>query len=84
LSPPTLPIWLDVDLWQVWDQIECPVLILRGEHSDLLARSTVDAMLRRGPAARGGKVAAFEFPGCGHAPALMDDAQIAVIKDYLT
>ncbi|SAL87942.1 alpha/beta hydrolase fold protein [Caballeronia choica] len=79
-----LPIWLDVELWHVWDQIECPVLILRGEHSDLLARSTVDAMLKRGPAARSGNVAAFEFPDCGHAPALMDGAQIATIKDYLT
>jgi pimeloyl-ACP methyl ester carboxylesterase len=40
-----LPIWLDVDLLHVWDKIECPVLILGGQHSDLLARSTVDAML---------------------------------------
>jgi hypothetical protein len=39
---------------------------------------------KRGPAARSGNVAAFEFPDCGHAPALMDGAQIATIKDYLT
>ncbi|WP_051180538.1 alpha/beta fold hydrolase [Caballeronia insecticola] len=78
------PIWLDVDLWHVWEKIGGPVLILRGEHSDLLARSTVGAMLRRGLASSGGRVAAFEFPDCGHAPALMDDAQIAVVKDYLT
>ncbi|OXC76662.1 hypothetical protein BSU04_20670 [Caballeronia sordidicola] len=32
---------------------------------------------------RAGKVTTFEFPDCGHAPALMDDAQISVIKDYL-
>jgi pimeloyl-ACP methyl ester carboxylesterase len=78
-----IPIWLDVVLWHIWDKIACPVLILRGEDSDLLTRSSLDAMLKRGQASGAGTVTAFEFPGCGHAPALMDDAQIAVIKDYL-
>jgi len=78
-----IPIWLDVVLWHIWDKIDCLVLILRGEDSDLLTRSSLDAMLKRGQASKAGKVTAFEFPGCGHAPALMDDAQIAVIKDYL-
>lgn len=79
----SIPILLDVILWHVWDTIDCPVLILRGEDSDLLSRSTVDAMLKRGSAASDGRVTAFEFPDCGHAPALMDEAQIAVIKNYL-
>jgi pimeloyl-ACP methyl ester carboxylesterase len=35
-------------------------------------------MTRRGPRAR-----LVEFPGVGHAPALMDRAQIAVIEDFL-
>jgi pimeloyl-ACP methyl ester carboxylesterase len=78
-----IPILLDVILWHVWDKIVCPVLILRGEDSDLLARSTVDAMLKRGPGAIAGRVTAVEFPDCGHAPALMDDAQIGVIQNYL-
>ncbi|SAK92116.1 alpha/beta hydrolase fold protein [Caballeronia calidae] len=78
-----IPILLDVILWHIWDKIECPVLILRGEDSDLLARSTVDAMLKRGLAAAAGHVAAVEFADCGHAPALMDPAQIDVIQNYL-
>jgi pimeloyl-ACP methyl ester carboxylesterase len=80
----SIPILLDVILWHVWDKIDCPVLILRGEDSDLLSRSTVDAMLKRGPAVVDGRVTAFEFPDCGHAPALMDEAQIAVVKSYLS
>jgi hypothetical protein len=40
-------------------------------------------MLKRGSASDKGRVTAFEFPDCGHAPALMDEAQIAVIKNYL-
>lgn len=79
----SIPILLDVILWQIWDKIDCPVLVLRGEDSDLLARSTVDAMLKRGPAARDGLVTAFEFPDCGHAPALMDETQTTVITNYL-
>ena len=38
-----MPIWLDIVLWHVWDKIECPVLILRGEDSDLFRAHTVDA-----------------------------------------
>jgi len=79
-----VPIWVDIVLWQLWDQIECPVLILRGEDSDLLSKDTVAAMLKRGLAARHGRVSAVEFPGCGHAPALMDDSQIDVILDFLS
>jgi len=76
-------IAFDVVLWQVWDEIACPVLIMRGEESDLLARRTMDAMMQRGHAAAAGKVTATEWPGCGHAPALMADDQIAVVRDFL-
>lgn len=79
----SIPIWLDVVLWQMWDRIACPVLILRGEDSDLLARETVETMLHRGAAAVAGKVSATEIPGCGHAPALMDDLQIDLIRTFL-
>ena len=78
-----MPMWLDIVLWQVWDKIECPVLILRGAESDLLSAHTVQLMLGRGLAAGAGKVSAAEFAGCGHAPALMDREQIAVIEDFL-
>ena len=78
-----IPLWLDVVLWQVWDKIECPVLILRGEHSELLARSTVCEMVRRGVAGKAGRVSSIEFADCGHAPALMDSAQITAVKAFL-
>ena len=35
-------------------------------------------MTRRGPRAE-----LVEFEGCGHAPALMDEAQIAVVHEWL-
>jgi pimeloyl-ACP methyl ester carboxylesterase len=69
---------VDLDLWPLWERITCPVLILRGSESDVLPLDIAEAMLTRGPAAE-----LVEFPDVGHAPALMDDAQIDVIRDWL-
>jgi pimeloyl-ACP methyl ester carboxylesterase len=77
-EPFRIPEIKDVDLWPIWDAIRCPVLVLRGLNSDLLLPETMAEMTKRGPKAR-----AVEFPGCGHAPALMAPEQIAVIRDYL-
>jgi pimeloyl-ACP methyl ester carboxylesterase len=77
------PLLLDVTLWRVWEHVACDVLILRGQHSDLLLPGTVTAMQRRGIAAAQGKVQAVEIPGCGHAPSLMAEDQIRLIENYL-
>ena len=68
----------DVALWPVWDAIRCPTLVVRGQESDLLLRETAEQMTRRGPKAR-----LVEFDAIGHAPALMADDQIAVVKEFL-
>lgn len=68
----------DVDLWSSWDAIPCPILVLRGEKSDILRRSDAEAMTQRGPRAR-----LVEFAGIGHAPSLMAEDQIAAIRDFL-
>ena len=77
------PMLLDVVLWRVWEQVACPVLIVRGEESDLLLPSTVAEMKRRGVAAARGLVESVEIAGCGHAPALMSDDQIKIVADFL-
>jgi pimeloyl-ACP methyl ester carboxylesterase len=68
----------DIDLWPLWDAIRCPTLVLRGVHSDVLDRADAVAMTERGPRAQ-----LVEFLGMGHAPALMADEQIAVVRDWL-
>jgi pimeloyl-ACP methyl ester carboxylesterase len=68
----------DLELWPLYDAVRCPVLVLRGEHSDLLTRETCRAMMARGPKAR-----VVEVPGVGHAPTLMHPDQIAVVRDFL-
>src|SRR5204862_953404 len=73
----------DITLWHVWAEVECPVLILRGEHSDLLLPGCVREMLRRSRAAAEGRVRAVDIPACGHAPSLMADDTISLISDFL-
>jgi pimeloyl-ACP methyl ester carboxylesterase len=68
----------DYLLWDAWDSLALPVLCLRGEHSDLLLESTVQAMRERGPAA-----AVVTIPGCGHAPALNVPEQLALVERFL-
>ena len=65
-------------LWQAYDALKCPTLVLRGAESDLLSRATADAMAQRGPRAR-----VHEIVGVGHAPTLVHADQIAVVRDFL-
>ena len=68
----------DVDLWPLYEAIRCPTLVLRGADSDLLTVETAQAMTQRGPRAR-----LVEFAGVGHAPMLMDPAQIEAVVAFL-
>lgn len=66
-------------LWQVYEALKCPVLLLRGKQSDLLDADTAKAMTERGPKAK-----LVEFDGVGHAPTLITDNQIEPIRTFLT
>ena len=68
----------DVDFWEVYDRIRCPVLLIHGLNSDILPPQIAEQMTWRGP-----KAELIEFPKTGHAPALMDPAQIAMIAEFL-
>lgn len=68
----------DIVLWEGFGRLSCPVLVLRGETSPVLPRETVAAMRARRP-----DLGVVEFPGIGHAPALMDRAQIDVVAAFL-
>jgi len=66
-----------------WPQFEilakaAPVLVIRGEHSDLLSRETVDEMQRHGD-----QVEAIEIAGQGHAPVIEHPNTIAPIIRFV-
>ena len=67
-----------IAMWELWDQVRCPTLILRGALSDMLPRSTAEEMTRRGP-----KAELIEFPDVGHLPPLLTPDQIEPIARFL-
>lgn len=68
----------DIDLWMLWDALHIPTLVLHGMESDLLYAETAQEMRVRGARAK-----IIELPGIGHAPMLVSDDQITLVKDFL-
>lgn len=68
----------DVNLWPLWDMITCPVLVFRGENSELLTQETAERMATTGPLAE-----IIEIKDAGHAPTLNTARQIGMIRDWL-
>ncbi len=67
------------ELWPQFTALnQVPVLVLRGENSDILSAKTVEEMRARHP-----RLDAFLVRGQGHAPLLKDAASIGVISDFL-
>jgi pimeloyl-ACP methyl ester carboxylesterase len=73
---------LDGPMPKLWPQFEAlrriPVMVLRGETSDILSAATVEEMRRRHP-----RFADFTVPGQGHAPLLRDQTTIAAVRRFL-
>ena len=55
-----------------------PTLVMRGEVSDLLSKTTAQAMSERGPRPR-----VVEIPGVGHAPMLLASDQVDIVVEFL-
>jgi pimeloyl-ACP methyl ester carboxylesterase len=65
-------------LWQAWDRLALPTLLVRGANSDLLSPATARAMTERGPRAR-----LVEFAGVGHAPMFVQPDQVAAVREFI-
>jgi pimeloyl-ACP methyl ester carboxylesterase len=65
-------------LWQLYDQISVPTLLLRGAESDLLTPEVAQAMQQRGPRAQ-----RVDLSGVGHAPTLVAEDQVAAVASFL-
>jgi len=72
----------DYLIWEHYDALKLPVLLLRGEESDLVLPETVTEMRRRGPGVRG-QLKTIEVPGCGHAPALNVLQQLEWVTEFI-
>jgi pimeloyl-ACP methyl ester carboxylesterase len=72
----------EYDLWPLYDSLNIPVTIWRGANSDLVLPPTLDAMKTRGPGAQG-LLQVHVIEGCGHAPAMNNEAQWALVRQFL-
>ena len=72
--------WLfsSFSMWNYWEQVHCPTLLLRGSQSDLLLRETAERMSHSGP-----KATLIEFDGIGHMPHLMSSEHINPVVSFL-
>jgi pimeloyl-ACP methyl ester carboxylesterase len=68
----------DLDVWDRYDAVAAPMLLLRGRHSDVLSETTAAEMTRRGPRPR-----LVTYEDCGHAPTLTSPEQIALLREFL-
>lgn len=68
----------DLDLWDEFDAVTCPTLLLRGANSDVLQGGVAEAMTKRGP-----KAMLVEIEGVGHAPVLNNREQRGIVTAFL-
>jgi pimeloyl-ACP methyl ester carboxylesterase len=69
----------DINLTDLWEQVDVPTLIIRGAESDILSDDTVRAMRRKNTRAE-----SITIAGVGHAPALMTPDQITRLTQWLS
>ena len=67
-----------MDLWKYWEAIDIPILVIRGQQSDLLPEAVLKDMMRRNR-----NVTVYTVQDCGHAPALIADDQINVVTRFI-
>jgi pimeloyl-ACP methyl ester carboxylesterase len=70
--------YLNVDMWDTWEKIKCPVLLLRGKNSSFLTEGIAKKMLDSGP-----ETTLVEFDDTGHTPTLRNAKQVKVVSDWL-
>lgn len=70
--------YFNVDMWETWESITCPVLVLRGKDSSFLSEDTAERMLTRGP-----ETTLIEIENTGHTPTLRNEEQVKMIADWL-
>jgi cobalt-zinc-cadmium efflux system protein len=74
---PAIALAGEAALWQSFEKIQIPVLIVRGAQSDLLTPETVAEMCARNPHAR-----SVEIPQAGHAPAFILPNQLQIAREF--
>ena len=73
-----IPFAPGLSFWDAWYRTKCPVLLLRGEYSDVLPEDVAETMVNVHPGTR-----LTVVRKCGHVPSLMNDAEVAMVRAFL-
>lgn len=68
----------DVNLWDIFRKIKCPVLVIHGQKSDILVPATIQKMKAIHP-----DTELLTVQNAGHAPALLKEEQHVFITEWL-
>ncbi len=68
----------DIDIWPIFEAIQIPMLLLHGAESTILPAALVEEMKKRNK-----NLEVVDIPDVGHAPSLMEDSQVKLIRDWL-
>jgi pimeloyl-ACP methyl ester carboxylesterase len=71
-------ILYDIDLWDTWTKIQCPILVIHGKRSDILTSDIIEKMRQTHP-----NTEVHEIEDAGHAPALLDIKTHKTIYNWL-
>lgn len=74
----TMPLAPGFFFWDSWYRVRCPVMLIRGAGSEVFPEHVARTMLDIRPSARLETIA-----GCGHAPSLMTEEQVALVRNFL-
>lgn len=66
------------DIWHIWEQVRCPVLVVHGKNSQVLTAEMLDRMKTTMPS-----MAVCEVADAGHFPHLMSVSQTQYIEDWI-
>ena len=73
-----MPYTPGLSFWDAWYRVRCPVMLLRGETSRVFPADVARTMCDIRPGTR-----VEEIAGVGHVPSLMDEEQIALVREFL-
>ena len=62
----------------MYRSVTCPILVLRGEHSDILSSATTEKMK-----AENANTTVVEVPGVAHPPLLTEPESTAALESFL-
>ena len=69
--------YFNFELWKYWEEIECPVMVLRGSESTFLTTDIIDKMTNTNETLK-----IVEIPGAGHTPLMKTGSEINLVSDF--